>query len=89
MRTLIYAIFKSHRLLLFLVLLEKTENQAKSVPELDEICSVVEEVVDLALELNTDDVQELLDSRIQELTLDKLIEMHVHFYECIEELENL
>ncbi|GFX93668.1 hypothetical protein TNCV_1588451 [Trichonephila clavipes] len=43
-------------------------------------CLAIEEVVDLARQINSevdsDDVQELLDSHYQELTMDKLIEMH-------------
>ncbi|XP_023220465.1 tigger transposable element-derived protein 1-like [Centruroides sculpturatus] len=58
---------------------QKTLNEAESVPEPDEIGNVIEEVVDLArqinLEVDSDDLQELLDSHNQELTIDELIEM--------------
>ncbi|XP_023218164.1 uncharacterized protein LOC111620476 [Centruroides sculpturatus] len=51
----------------------------KQCQEPDEIGDVIEEVVDLArqinLEVDSDDVQELLDSHNQELTIDELIEM--------------
>ncbi|GFX68528.1 hypothetical protein TNCV_2432351 [Trichonephila clavipes] len=55
------------------------ETQAESVPEPDEISNLTEEVVDIArqinLEVDIDDVQELLDSHYQELTIDEPIEM--------------
>ncbi|GFS86075.1 hypothetical protein TNCV_1583241 [Trichonephila clavipes] len=51
-----------------------------TVPELDEIGIVIEEIVDLAmqinLEVNSDDVQELLNSHNRELATDELIERH-------------
>ncbi|GFW39057.1 uncharacterized protein TNCV_1830491 [Trichonephila clavipes] len=57
-----------------------TESQAESVPEPDEIGNVIEEVVDLAKKINLavdgDDVQGLLHSHNQELTMDELIERH-------------
>ncbi|GFV08943.1 hypothetical protein TNCV_3821861 [Trichonephila clavipes] len=56
----------------------------------DEICSLVKEVVDLAmqiyLEVDRVDVQELLDSHNQELIKDELIETQE---QDIEELESL
>ncbi|GFX66137.1 hypothetical protein TNCV_4102771 [Trichonephila clavipes] len=51
----------------------------KSLEQPDEIGYVTEEVVDLArkinLEVKSDDIQELLDSQNQEMTIDLLIEM--------------
>ncbi|GFX91604.1 hypothetical protein TNCV_3681901 [Trichonephila clavipes] len=51
-----------------------------SVPEPGAIGNVIEEVVDLAkqinLEIDNDDVQELLDSHNQESTIVELTEMH-------------
>ncbi|XP_023232690.1 tigger transposable element-derived protein 1-like [Centruroides sculpturatus] len=65
---------------------------AESVPEPDEIGNVIEEVVDLArqinLEVDSDDVRELLDSHNQELTIDELIEM-CEQEQDIEELDSL
>ncbi|GFX44250.1 hypothetical protein TNCV_4376381 [Trichonephila clavipes] len=50
----------------------RTRYQAESVPELEEIRNLIEEVVDFArqinLEVDSDDVQELLDSHNQKLT---------------------
>ncbi|GFW73853.1 hypothetical protein TNCV_48421 [Trichonephila clavipes] len=47
-----------------------TETQVESVPDLEEIGNVIEEVVDLASQINSevdsDDAQELLDSHYQE-----------------------
>ncbi|GFV06008.1 hypothetical protein TNCV_3142991 [Trichonephila clavipes] len=52
--------------------------KAKSVPEPDEIGNVIEGV-DLVMQLNLEvdrgDIQELLDSHNQELTIDELLEM--------------
>ncbi|GFW57905.1 hypothetical protein TNCV_1418521 [Trichonephila clavipes] len=67
-------------------------NQSKKspslIPEHGEIGNVIEEVVDLVREINlgadNDNVQELLDSRNEERTIDKLIEMQEK-----EELESL
>ncbi|GFV47621.1 hypothetical protein TNCV_2081811 [Trichonephila clavipes] len=63
----------------------------KSVLKPDEIGNVTEEVVDLArninLKVNSDDVQELLDSYNQELSIDELIEIHEQEQD-IEELES-
>ncbi|GFV50380.1 tigger transposable element-derived protein 1 [Trichonephila clavipes] len=77
LRKQVVTIFKSRRFVFFSSI---TETQTKSVPEPDEISNVTEEVVDLArqtnLEVDSDDVQELLDSHNQELTMDELIEMH-------------
>ncbi|GFV83336.1 hypothetical protein TNCV_1900621 [Trichonephila clavipes] len=46
----------------------------------DKIGNVTEEVVDILrqinLEVDSDDVQELMDSYLQELTVDDLIEIH-------------
>ncbi|GFV73988.1 hypothetical protein TNCV_5108291 [Trichonephila clavipes] len=53
---------------------------AESVPECDQIGQVTGEVVDrdghINLEVDSDDIQELLDSHNEELTMDQLIEMH-------------
>ncbi|GFT87025.1 hypothetical protein TNCV_1258091 [Trichonephila clavipes] len=50
----------------------------KSVSENDEFCYVIEEVTDLVRQINSeedsDEVQELLDSQNQELTMNELIE---------------
>ncbi|GFU83485.1 hypothetical protein TNCV_2142431 [Trichonephila clavipes] len=50
------------------------------------IGNVIEEVVDLSrqinLEVDSDDVQELLNSHNQELTMDELIEMHEKKQDC-------
>ncbi|GFY33542.1 hypothetical protein TNCV_4538761 [Trichonephila clavipes] len=52
----------------------------ESVPEPDEIGNLIEEVFDLDRQINSeldsDDVQELLDSHNQEMTMDELIVMH-------------
>ncbi|GFS79699.1 oxidation resistance protein 1 [Trichonephila clavipes] len=54
--------------------------EVESLPEPDEIGNFVEEVVDIARQINSgvdnDDVQELLDSHHQERTIDELTEMH-------------
>ncbi|GFV65343.1 hypothetical protein TNCV_4573431 [Trichonephila clavipes] len=54
--------------------------RTKSVPEPGEIGNMTEEVVDLArqinLEVDSDDIQELLDFHNHELINDELIEMH-------------
>ncbi|GFV58383.1 hypothetical protein TNCV_2556271 [Trichonephila clavipes] len=56
------------------------ETQAESMPEPDEIDNEIEEVVNLArqtnLEMDNDDIQELLASHNQELTIEELKEMH-------------
>ncbi|GFT87221.1 hypothetical protein TNCV_3543851 [Trichonephila clavipes] len=53
--------------------------QAESVPEPDEIGNLIEEVTNLARQINleedSDAVQELMDSHSQEQTMD-LIEIH-------------
>ncbi|GFY13041.1 tigger transposable element-derived protein 1 [Trichonephila clavipes] len=67
------------------------KTQAESVQEPVEICNVIEEVElarQINLKVNSDDVQELLDSHNQELTVDELIEMHEQEQD-IEELESL
>lgn len=55
------------------------KNETETTPETDHVAHVIEEVVNLArqldLEVNGDDVNELLDSHSQELTIDELIEM--------------
>ncbi|GFT87734.1 uncharacterized protein TNCV_4000871 [Trichonephila clavipes] len=65
-------------------------NTAESVPEPDEVGDVLEKVVDLARQINlqvdSDDVQKLLDSHNQKLTIDEFIEMQE---QDIEELESL
>ncbi|GBP34031.1 hypothetical protein EVAR_94043_1 [Eumeta japonica] len=57
-----------------------TETQAESVPGPDEIGNVIKDVVKLGrqinLEVDSDDVQELLDSYNQKFTIDELIKMH-------------
>ncbi|GFV87564.1 tigger transposable element-derived protein 1 [Trichonephila clavipes] len=57
-----------------------TETLAESEPKLDGIEYLIEGSIDLArqihLEVDSDDVQELLDSFNQELTMDELIEVH-------------
>ncbi|GFT73135.1 uncharacterized protein TNCV_2554221 [Trichonephila clavipes] len=63
-------------------------SSVQSVPEPDEIGNVIEEVLDHARQINvkvdSDDVQELLDSSNQDLTMDALIKMHE---QDIEELD--
>ncbi|GFV51755.1 hypothetical protein TNCV_1321111 [Trichonephila clavipes] len=65
---------------------------AESLLEPDEIGNLIEEVVILArqinLEVDSDDVQELLDFHIQELTIHELIKMHEQEKD-IEELESI
>ncbi|GFT56069.1 hypothetical protein TNCV_76141 [Trichonephila clavipes] len=50
------------------------------MPEPDEISNMIKEVVDLAGHINlgvdNDNIQELLDSLNQDLTIDELLEMH-------------
>ncbi|GFX48593.1 hypothetical protein TNCV_584901 [Trichonephila clavipes] len=57
-----------------------TKTQAESVADPDEIGNLIEEVVDLAkqinLEMDRDEDKELLDSHNHELTIDEIIEMH-------------
>ncbi|CAH0719439.1 unnamed protein product, partial [Brenthis ino] len=59
---------------------DETEGESPSDPE--QIDDIIEEVIDIAkqlnLEVDVDDVQELLDSHNQELTIDELIEMREH-----------
>ncbi|GFV46773.1 hypothetical protein TNCV_1882321 [Trichonephila clavipes] len=66
------------------------ETETESMPELDESGNVNEEVVDFATQINlevyNDDVQELLDTYNQELTIDELTEIHEQ-KQGIEELE--
>ncbi|GFX08912.1 hypothetical protein TNCV_2966231 [Trichonephila clavipes] len=73
-----YAIFKSRRFVLLFIYFV-TESQAESVPEPDGIGNLIEEVADLArqinLEVDSDEAQELMDSHSQEQTMD-LIEIH-------------
>ncbi|GFV22076.1 hypothetical protein TNCV_4527611 [Trichonephila clavipes] len=75
-RTRSYAIFKSRR---FVPPIIKTV-VVVSVPEPDEIGNMIEDVVDLArqinLEVDSDDVQKVLDTHNQELTMDELVQMH-------------
>lgn len=56
-----------------------TETQGESVSDPEQIDRVIEEVVDIAkqlnLEVDNDGVHELLDSHNQELTIDEVIEM--------------
>ncbi|GFT25061.1 hypothetical protein TNCV_179731 [Trichonephila clavipes] len=62
---------------------------AESVP--DEIGNLIDEVINLAcqinVEVNSDDVQDLLDSHNKELTMDELVEMHEQKQD-IEELKS-
>ncbi|GFV34577.1 hypothetical protein TNCV_1448831 [Trichonephila clavipes] len=55
-----------------------TETEEELVP--CEIGNLIEEVADLSkqinLEVDSDEVQELMDSHNQELTIDELIKMH-------------
>ncbi|GFS72524.1 hypothetical protein TNCV_2116551 [Trichonephila clavipes] len=59
--------------------------------KIGEIGNAIEEAADLArqinLEADSDDVQKLLDSHNQELTVDELIEMH-ELEQDIEEFES-
>ncbi|GFW75321.1 hypothetical protein TNCV_4189751 [Trichonephila clavipes] len=79
MQTWSSAIFKSHQ---FVFCLKKN----------DTIGDVTDEEVNLAkqinLEVDSDNVQKLMDSHKQELTIDELIEMHEQ-EDDIEELESL
>lgn len=56
-----------------------SETQGETISDPEQIDSIIEEVVDIAkqlnLEVDNDDVQELLDSHNQELTIDEVIEM--------------
>ncbi|GFW41918.1 hypothetical protein TNCV_6271 [Trichonephila clavipes] len=67
------------------------ESRTESVPEPDKMGNLIEDVVDLAkqinLEMDCDDIQELLDSHNQ-VTIDELLEMHEQEQD-IEELECL
>ncbi|GFV10356.1 hypothetical protein TNCV_1851881 [Trichonephila clavipes] len=70
-----------------------TERQVESEAEPDESGKEIEEVVDLArqenLEVDTETFQELLNSHIQELRIDELIEMHEQDVEELYSLESL
>ncbi|GFX69077.1 hypothetical protein TNCV_4945771 [Trichonephila clavipes] len=74
------------------ILRENTLGLAELLPDPDEIGNLNEEVVDITRQINSevesDDVQELLDSRNQELTMNELIEMHEQEQD-IEELESV
>ncbi|GFX25863.1 hypothetical protein TNCV_2640071 [Trichonephila clavipes] len=54
--------------------------EAESISERDEIGNEIEEVVDLArqinLEVDNDDIQDLVDSHNKELIIDELMEMY-------------
>ncbi|GFV56500.1 hypothetical protein TNCV_2276381 [Trichonephila clavipes] len=82
-----YATFKSRRFIFFFI----AETEAESVSENDETGNVIEEVVDfnrqINLEVDSDDVQEMLDSSNQKQTMNQLIEMHEQ-KEGIEGLES-
>ncbi|GFV01970.1 hypothetical protein TNCV_4979181 [Trichonephila clavipes] len=53
-----------------------SETRVKSVPEPNEIDNVVRGIVrQLNLEMDSDDVQEMLDSQTEELTTDELLKM--------------
>ncbi|GFY36036.1 hypothetical protein TNCV_4844081 [Trichonephila clavipes] len=66
--------------------------KTESALEPGKIGNVIKEVVDnsrqINLEVDSDDVQELLDSHKQEMTFDKLVEMH-ELEQDIEKLESL
>ncbi|GFW70915.1 hypothetical protein TNCV_2196031 [Trichonephila clavipes] len=83
-RTRSYAIFKSRRFAF-----PPHENSGGISAEPDEIGNVAEEIVDFARQINlvvdSGDVQELLDSHNQELTMDELVEM----YEREQDIEEL
>ncbi|GFU54690.1 tigger transposable element-derived protein 1 [Trichonephila clavipes] len=68
-------------------------SQTESVPELNEIGHGNEEVVDLARQTNSevdsDDVQELLNSHNQELKMDDLIEMHEQDIEFLDPVQSV
>ncbi|GFX78217.1 uncharacterized protein TNCV_5135641 [Trichonephila clavipes] len=70
--------FQISLICLFFFVIIKTQVESVSVP--DGIGNVIEEVVDLPWQINSeedsDDVQELLDSYNQDLTIDELTEMH-------------
>ncbi|GFW85681.1 hypothetical protein TNCV_853311 [Trichonephila clavipes] len=57
----------------------ETSSRSCGISEFEEIFNVTEEVVDLAkqinLEMDSDDVEELLDFHNPELTIDELMEM--------------
>ncbi|CAH2016354.1 unnamed protein product [Acanthoscelides obtectus] len=64
----------------------------KTISDPEQIDSIIEEVVDIAkqlnLEVDNDDVQELLDSHNQELTIDEVIEMR-KYEQDIEQTDSL
>ncbi|GFY02931.1 tigger transposable element-derived protein 1 [Trichonephila clavipes] len=67
-------------------------SKVESVPKPDKFCNLIEKVNDFTLrihlEVNRDDIQELLDSHNQELTIDEPIEMYEEEQD-IEKLESL
>ncbi|GFX19268.1 hypothetical protein TNCV_3014121 [Trichonephila clavipes] len=69
-----------------------TETQVELVPELEEIGNAIEEVVDLTrqinLEMDSDDIQELLNSHNPDLVIDEFIKMP-ELEQGIEEMEYL
>ncbi|GFV86041.1 hypothetical protein TNCV_670381 [Trichonephila clavipes] len=68
------------------------KTQAESLPEPIGIGNLIKEVADVAMQINSevdnDDVQKLLDSHNQELTIDELTEMHEQEQD-IEQLESV
>ncbi|GFX90017.1 tigger transposable element-derived protein 1 [Trichonephila clavipes] len=64
----------------------------ESVPEPNEIGNIIEEVVDLARQINSevdsDNLQKLLDSHNKEQVIDEIIEMYEQKQD-VEELESL
>ncbi|GFW58837.1 hypothetical protein TNCV_4046761 [Trichonephila clavipes] len=69
------------------------ETQEESVPEPNEIGNVIEEVVDLArqmnLEVDCDDIKKLLRSHNWELTMDELKKcMNIEEFESLDPLQS-
>ncbi|GFT22298.1 hypothetical protein TNCV_3272991 [Trichonephila clavipes] len=89
MRIQSYSIIISNRFLFFFSFV--TEIWAESVPEPDKIGNLIEEIGNLAREINlkvdSDDIEELLDSHIQELTMDELIEMQERDIEDLKSID--
>ncbi|GFU86570.1 hypothetical protein TNCV_4480061 [Trichonephila clavipes] len=79
------------------IISSQLSSRRESVPEPDEIGHLIGEVINLArqisLEVDSDEVEELLDSHNQELTMDELIEMyeqeqhikHMKFLESVQQ----
>ncbi|GFX22638.1 hypothetical protein TNCV_2993731 [Trichonephila clavipes] len=68
------------------------ETRAESGPEPNEFGNFIEEVVDLArqinLEVDNDDAQKMMDSYNKELTMDELIEMQKQDTEEIDPVQS-